>query len=204
MHSASLKGCSTRRSLTPGPGEAEPPGELRSASSSGITQTLVAPPGDSTRPRRVGRGSQPAGRRTSRGRGSRAGTEPPCARTGRARLGGRISAGAFSPLLANVYLHHVLGLRADWRRRLFAHGEVIIVRLADGFIARSGHRQDAERSLPRPAYGSRRRLTAPLARRQRRAQHGGRPPRVGPYAARDTTKVGSHGRQTGSWLCHLL
>jgi hypothetical protein len=36
MHSASLKGSSTRRSLTPGAGEAEPLGELRSASSSGM------------------------------------------------------------------------------------------------------------------------------------------------------------------------
>jgi hypothetical protein len=30
-----------------------------------------------------------------------------------------------------------------------------------------------------------------------------RPPRAGPHAARDTTKVGSHGRQTGSWLRRL-
>jgi hypothetical protein len=52
---------------------------------------------------------------------------------------------------------------------------------------------------------SRRRLTAPLALRQRRAQPWQtRPPRAGPHAARDTTKVGSHGRQTGSWLRHLL
>src|ERR1700676_1747224 len=72
---------------------------------------------------------------------------------------------------------------------------------------------------PCRAY-SRRRLTAPLARRARRAAALGgpaRPPRrpppprwppqpaahAGPHAARDTTKVGSHARQTGSWLRHL-
>ena len=57
MHSASLKGSSTRRARTPGSGAAEPLGELRSASSSGITPTLSALPGDSTGARRVGRGS---------------------------------------------------------------------------------------------------------------------------------------------------
>jgi len=29
------------------------------------------------------------------------------------------------------------------------------------------------------------------------------PPHARPRTARDTTKVGSHGRQTGSWLRHL-
>jgi RNA-directed DNA polymerase len=36
-----------------------------------------------------------------------------------------------SPLLANVYLHYVLDLWADWWRKRFAHGDVIIVRFAD-------------------------------------------------------------------------
>ncbi len=35
-----------------------------------------------------------------------------------------------SPLLANVYLHYVLDLWADWWRRRHAHGNVIIVRSA--------------------------------------------------------------------------
>ena len=39
--------------------------------------------------------------------------------------------GVISPLLANVYLHHVLDLWADWWRRHHARGEVIIVRFAD-------------------------------------------------------------------------
>src|SRR5712691_10572357 len=39
---------------------------------------------------------------------------------------------------------------------------------------------------------------------QRRAQlWEARPPHAGPQAARDTTKVGSYGRQTGSWLRHF-
>jgi RNA-directed DNA polymerase len=33
-----------------------------------------------------------------------------------------------SPLLANVYLHYVLDLWADWWRKHHAHGDVIIVR----------------------------------------------------------------------------
>ena len=41
-----------------------------------------------------------------------------------------------SPLLANVYLHYVLDLWADWWRRQQARGDVIIVRFADDFIVR--------------------------------------------------------------------
>ena len=52
-----------------------------------------------------------------------------------------------SPLLANVYLHYVLDLWADWWRRRFAHGDVIIVRFADDFIVGFEHREDAERFL---------------------------------------------------------
>jgi RNA-directed DNA polymerase len=52
-----------------------------------------------------------------------------------------------SPLLANVYLHYVLDLWADWWRRHFAHGDVIIVRFADDFTAGFEHRDDAERFL---------------------------------------------------------
>ena len=50
-----------------------------------------------------------------------------------------------SPLLANVYLHYVLDLWADWWRHRFAHGDVIIVRFADDFIVGFEYRQDAER-----------------------------------------------------------
>ena len=52
-----------------------------------------------------------------------------------------------SPLLANVYLHYVFDLWADWWRRRFAHGDVIVVRWADDFTVGFEYRQDAERFL---------------------------------------------------------
>jgi RNA-directed DNA polymerase len=52
-----------------------------------------------------------------------------------------------SPLLANVYLHYVLDLWADWWRKHHAHGDVIIVRWADDFIVGFEHQIDAERFL---------------------------------------------------------
>src|SRR5262245_7348594 len=51
------------------------------------------------------------------------------------------------PLLANVYLHYVLDLWAEWWRSRFAHGDVIIVRWADDFIVGFEHRGDAQRFL---------------------------------------------------------
>ena len=52
-----------------------------------------------------------------------------------------------SPLLANVYLHYVFDLWADWWRKRRAHGDVIIVRFADDFTVGFQHRQDAEKFL---------------------------------------------------------
>jgi RNA-directed DNA polymerase len=52
-----------------------------------------------------------------------------------------------SPLLANVYLHYVLDLWADWWRKRFAHGDMIIVRFADDFIIGFEEREDAEAFL---------------------------------------------------------
>jgi RNA-directed DNA polymerase len=52
-----------------------------------------------------------------------------------------------SPLLANLYLHHVLDLWVGWWRRRRAHGDVIIVRWADDFIVGFEHEQDARRFL---------------------------------------------------------
>ena len=52
-----------------------------------------------------------------------------------------------SPLLANVYLHYVFDLWADWWRRRHARGDVIIVRFADDFIVGFEYREDAERFL---------------------------------------------------------
>jgi RNA-directed DNA polymerase len=50
-----------------------------------------------------------------------------------------------SPLLANVYLHHVFDLWADWWRRRHAHGDVIIVRFADDITVGFEHEEDAQR-----------------------------------------------------------
>jgi RNA-directed DNA polymerase len=52
-----------------------------------------------------------------------------------------------SPLLANVYLHHVLDLWAVWWRNHEARGDVIIARFADDFVAGFQYQDDAERFL---------------------------------------------------------
>ena len=52
-----------------------------------------------------------------------------------------------SPLMANVYLHYVFDLWAKWWRKRHAHGDVIIVRFADDFIAGFEHQADAQRFL---------------------------------------------------------
>ena len=52
-----------------------------------------------------------------------------------------------SPLLANVYLHYVLDLWAEWWRRRHARGDMIIVRFADDFIAGFEHQGDARQFL---------------------------------------------------------
>jgi group II intron reverse transcriptase/maturase len=55
--------------------------------------------------------------------------------------------GSLSPLLANVYLHYVLDLWADWWRRTQARGNVVITRFADDFIVGFQYQDDAERFL---------------------------------------------------------
>jgi len=52
-----------------------------------------------------------------------------------------------SPLLANVYLHYVLDLWADWWRRQPGRGDVVIVRWADDFIVGFEHEEDARAFL---------------------------------------------------------
>src|SRR5262249_22246824 len=52
---------------------------------------------------------------------------------------------SISPLLANLYLHHVFDLWADWWRKQRAHGDVIIVRFADDLIAGFEYERDARR-----------------------------------------------------------
>jgi hypothetical protein len=50
-----------------------------------------------------------------------------------------------SPLLANVYLHYVFDLWADWWRKRYARGDVIFVRFADDFTAGFENHEDAQR-----------------------------------------------------------
>src|SRR6266545_1420035 len=52
---------------------------------------------------------------------------------------------SISPLLANLYLHHVFDLWADWWRKRRAHGDVIIVRFADDYTVGFEHERDARR-----------------------------------------------------------
>lgn len=53
--------------------------------------------------------------------------------------------GSISPLLANLYLHHVFDLWLQaWRKRR-ARGDVIAVRYVDDFVVGFQHRHDAER-----------------------------------------------------------
>ena len=60
-----------------------------------------------------------------------------------------------SPLLANVYLHYVLDLWAEWWRRRHARGDVIIVRFADDFIVGFEHQVTRGSSSAICASGSR-------------------------------------------------
>ena len=60
---------------------------------------------------------------------------------------GSAQGASVSPLLANVYLHHVFDVWADWWRHRHAHGDVIIVRWADDFIVGFGREGDARRFL---------------------------------------------------------
>jgi RNA-directed DNA polymerase len=60
---------------------------------------------------------------------------------------GTVQGGSVSPLLANIYLHYVFDLWAHrWRQRQ-AHGDVVVVRFADDFVAGFEYRKDAEQFL---------------------------------------------------------
>jgi RNA-directed DNA polymerase len=52
-------------------------------------------------------------------------------------VAGTAQGASVSPLLAGVYLHYVFDLWAQWWRRRYAHGEVIIVRFADDCVPRT-------------------------------------------------------------------
>jgi group II intron reverse transcriptase/maturase len=52
-----------------------------------------------------------------------------------------------SPLLANVYLHHVFDLWAEVWREKVAQGDMVVVRYADDLVVGFEHRTEAERFL---------------------------------------------------------
>jgi group II intron reverse transcriptase/maturase len=52
-----------------------------------------------------------------------------------------------SPILANLYLHHVLDLWVEAWRKKIARGDVIVVRYADDAVLGFQYREDAERFL---------------------------------------------------------
>ena len=60
---------------------------------------------------------------------------------------GTVQGGSISPLLSNLYLHYVFDLWAQRWRQKQAHGDMIIVRFADDFVAGFEHRHEAERFL---------------------------------------------------------
>ena len=60
---------------------------------------------------------------------------------------GTAQGASVSPLLSNVFLHYVFDLWADQWRRRNAHGDVVLVRFADDYVAGFEHREDAERFL---------------------------------------------------------
>ena len=60
---------------------------------------------------------------------------------------GTVQGGSISPLLANLYLHHVFDLWTHWWRKRIARGDVIAVRYADDFVVGFQHRWEAERFL---------------------------------------------------------
>jgi group II intron reverse transcriptase/maturase len=60
---------------------------------------------------------------------------------------GTVQGGSISPLLANLYLHHVFDLWVQRWRRTQARGDVVVVRFADDFVVGFEHREEAERFL---------------------------------------------------------
>jgi RNA-directed DNA polymerase len=57
---------------------------------------------------------------------------------------GTVQGGSVSPLLANLYLHYVFDLWVQRWRTTQAHGDVVVVRFADDFVAGFQHRAEAE------------------------------------------------------------
>jgi RNA-directed DNA polymerase len=101
--------------------------------------------------------------------------------------------GSASPLLANIYLHHVFDLWVQAWRRKRAHGDVIVVRYADDIVLGFQVRSDAER------------FRAELEERFRKFQlelhpHKTRLLEFGPYAINNRRKRGEGKPETFNFL----
>ena len=119
---------------------------------------------------------------------------------------GTVQGGSISPLLANVCLHYVLDLRADWRRKHHARGNVVIVRFADDFIVGFQHQDDAEKFLGQlrgrlakfalELHPEKTRLTGfgPHAARNRKARGEGKPETFTFLGFRHVARMSRRGR----------
>lgn len=58
---------------------------------------------------------------------------------------GTVQGGSISPVLANLYLHHVFDLWVRQWRKTQARGDIMVVRFADDFVVGFQHRSEAER-----------------------------------------------------------
>ena len=101
--------------------------------------------------------------------------------------------GSLSPLLANVYLHYVLDLWADWWRKTRGRGNVVITRFADDFIVGFQYQDDAERFLAE-LRGRLAKFSLELHPDKTRLIE------FGPHAARDRTARGEGKPETFTFL----
>ena len=101
--------------------------------------------------------------------------------------------GSLSPLLANVYLHYVLDLWADWWRKTRARGNVVITRFADDFIVGFQYQDDAGRFLAE-LRGRLAKFSLELHPDKTRLIE------FGPHAARDRTARGEGKPETFTFL----
>jgi RNA-directed DNA polymerase len=106
---------------------------------------------------------------------------------------GTAQGASISPLLANIYLHYVFDLWAEQWRRRHAHGDVVLVRFADDYVAGFERREDAERFLAelRERFA---RFGLELAEEKTRLIEFGR------FAARDRSRRGDRKPETFDFL----
>jgi RNA-directed DNA polymerase len=106
---------------------------------------------------------------------------------------GTMRGGSLSPPLANVYPHYVLDLRAGWRRKRHARGNVITARFADDFIVGFQYQDDAEKFLGEPRGRLAKFALEPHPDKTRLAE-------LGPFAARNREARGEGKPETFTFL----